>query len=313
MLLTALVAALAAAGDSTNAQSVASESSTPTWPVALSRERHGHRIEALDGGLLCFGGFGDARAADRESRQTWFLAPGATEWKRRADLRRERAFFASAVISGDVYAIGEDVERFDAKADAWIEVTPAGKLPRSHFGAAAVDGKLFVLGGYGAPEAALWIVDVKDGAVRAEPPPPSFAEGDHFHLVHALRGELHVIGGLDGKSFEVQREHWVRGSSGWRALAAPPNGLWAKFSVHAVVGESLYVFGDGGDWRFDSAEGAWRALAKSGPTLVMPATALVANKLWIIGGMEVGRDDTRILRAFDLREERWLDFSPRAK
>jgi len=313
MLMLALLAALAVSAQVANAQSDSNAAPTPVWPTALARERHGHRIEPLDGGLLCFGGFGDPHAEDRESRQTWWLAPGATEWKRRADLRRQRAFFGSAVIAGVVYAIGADIERYDAKADAWVEVTPPGKLPRSHFGAAALEGKLFVLGGYGAAEAALWVVDVKDGAVRAEPPPPGFAKGDHFHLVHALRGELHVIGGLDGETFRVQREHWVRGAEGWRALPAPPEGLWAKFSAHTVVGESLYVFGENGGWRFDAAEGAWRELAQSGSMLAMPATAVHDDKLWILGGMEVGRNDARVLRAFDLRGQRWLELAPRAK
>lgn len=311
MLILALVAALEIAGKVANAQAAASDA--PTWPVALPRERHGHRVEPLDGGLLSFGGFGDARAADRESRQTWWLAPGATQWTRRADLRREMAFSGSAVIAGVVYAIGADVERYDAKADVWVEVTPPGKLPRSHFGAAALEGKLFVLGGYGAAESGLWVVDVKDGAVHAEPPPPSFTKDDHFHLVHALRGELHVIGGLDGEKFEVQREHWVRSASGWRALPAPPDGLWAKFSAHTVVGETLYVFGENGGWRFDAAEGAWRELAKSGSTLAMPATAVWDGKLWILGGMDIARDDARILEAFDLRAQRWLELAPRAK
>jgi hypothetical protein len=313
MLTSALLALLAVAVDAAQTQSAESAAPAPTWPVALPRERHGHRMEPLDGGLLCFGGFGDARAEDRESRQTWWLAPGASEWKRRADLRREHAFFGSAVIAGVVYAIGAGLERYDAKADAWIEVTPAGKLPRSHFGAAALEGKLFVLGGFGAAESALWVVDVKDGAVRAEPAPPGFATGDHFHLVHALRGELHVIGGLDGETFEAQREHWVRSAGGWRALPAPPEGLWAKFSAHAVAGDALYVFGEKGGWRFDAAEGAWRELAQSGSMLAMPATAVLDDKLWILGGMEVGRDDARVLRAFDLRGQRWLELAPRAK
>jgi hypothetical protein len=47
--------------------------------------------------------------------------------------------------------------------------------------------------------------------------------------------------------------------------------------------------------------------------LAMPATAVCDDKLWILGGMEVARDDARILRAFDLRAQRWLELAPRAK
>lgn len=294
-------------------QASASTPPAPRWPVALPAERHGHRVAVVNGGLLSFGGFGDARAPDREQRQTWWLAPGAAEWVRRADMGAERAFFGSAVVNGTAYAIGESVERYDFERDAWSEVVAAGKLPRSHFGAAALGAELFVLGGYGASEAVLTVVDTATGAVRSEPPPPGFEKDDHFQLVHALRGELHVLGGLDGETFEPKREHWVRGEDGWRALPPTPAPLWAKFAAHAVLEERLFVFTESGAWSFSAESGKWRELAKLDITLAMPACVSMSGCVYVLGGMQVDRSDARVLMRYAPVDDRWRSLTPKAQ
>lgn len=292
---------------------------TPKWPVALPAERHGHRVELLNGGLLSFGGFGDAKAKDREQRQTWWLAPGADKWVRRADMGRGRAFFGSARIGDAVFAIGESVESYDFARDKWSELVPAGQLPRSHFGAAAIGRELFVLGGYGGSEAALLVVDTDKRSVRSEPPPPEFAAGDHFHLVVALRGELHVVGGLDGEAFEPKREHWVRGKDGWRALPPPPAPLWAKFGAHGVIGEvgplgeSLYVFEEQSAWRYDSKTEKWTRTTPLGVQLVMPGVATDDRSLTLVGGMQVDEPKARVLMRFTPMNEAWQWLTPKSK
>src|SRR5688500_15440512 len=117
---------LAVVSLSSAVSSHAGEPSKP--PVALPSPRHGHRIERLDGGLFSFGGFGDSSAPDRESKQTWWLAPGAKEWRRRADMSVGRVFFGSAVVDGKVYAIGDGVERYDPKLDRWTKVIATDRL-----------------------------------------------------------------------------------------------------------------------------------------------------------------------------------------
>ncbi len=291
----------------------------PKWPVALPAERHGHRIEVLNGGLLSFGGFGDPGAEDREQRQTWWLAPGADQWVRRADMGRTRAFFGSARIGDAVFAIGESVEQYDFARDAWSEIVPAGRLPRSHFDVATVGHEVFAIGGYGGSEAALFIVDTKQRAVRTEPPPPDFGAGDHFHLVVALRGELHVVGGLDGETFEPKREHWVRGKDGWRALPPPPAPLWAKFGAHGVIGEvgplgeSLYVFEEQSAWRYDSKTEKWTRTTPLGVQLVMPGVAADGRSLTLVGGMQVDEPDARVLLRFTPMGETWQSLTPKSK
>ena len=275
--------------------------------------RHGHRVEAIEGGLLAFGGFGDPGLPDRGARETWWLAPGAGSWQRRADLGRGRAFFSSAVVDGSVYAVGDGVERYDVAADRWIEVVPPGALPVSHFAAAALGRTIFVLGGFPADCGGLHAVDLDvaghAATVRDQPSPPGFKPSDHFHVVQALGGRLHVIGGLDVESFEPRREHWILGAGGFEAQAPPPSGIWAKFTVQAVVGDELYLFGDSGSWRFEAATGRWARRAAPGRTLVMAPSVAIDGTIWVVGGMEVGSDRSPLL-AYDVAADAWRDAAP---
>jgi hypothetical protein len=281
----------------------------PLAPALLPIERHGHRVERVRGGLLSFGGFGDPWLPDRGARETWWLAPGATSWQRRADLSLEHSFFASAVVDGAVVAIGNGIERYDFERDRWELVVPAGALPRSHFGAAALGRTLFVLGGFPKELGELHVVDLESGTVRVEPSPPSFRPGDHFHFVQTLGGKLHVIGGLDGETFRPRREHWIRGERGWEAQPPPPEGLWAKFAVQAAVGDALYLFGDFGGWRLDAASGVWTSRSPPPEMLVMAPSAEIDGTLWVIGGMGVERP-RRVLLAYDVAADTWRDESP---
>ncbi|MBK8177571.1 MAG: hypothetical protein IPK67_01410 [Planctomycetes bacterium] len=297
-------------------------------PVALPAPRHGHRIELVDGGLLCFGGFGDASVPDRETRQTWWLAPGSKKWERRADMGTGRAFFASAVVHGAAFALGEGLERYDSKHDRWepVPITGAapGDWPRSHFAAAAVGSTIYALGGYGGRRTGLLAIDLGPGspeggptaALRELPAPPGFDVGDHFHCLQTLQQKLHVLGGLDGVKFEPQVEHWVLpddrpgqsvAASPWKPGAAPPVGLWAKFTVQARSGESLYLFGDFGAWRFESSAGTWTERARPPFLMAMPQAVSLDGSIWVIGGMRVGAEEDRvpILLRYDQADDRW--------
>jgi N-acetylneuraminic acid mutarotase len=290
-------------------------------PIPLPAARHGHRIEKVGGGLLCFGGYGDASAPNRESEQTWWLAPGAKTWRRRTDMAVGRGFFGSAVVGDVVYAIGDGVERYDLPNDRWRRLKPDERLPRSHFAAAAVGSTVYILGGYGGETDKLWAIEHPSEKLRALPPPPGFKRDDHFHFLHAFGGKLHVIGGLDGKSFTPKAEHWVLtnplatpespSAKCWTAQARLPVAVWAKFAVQAVADGKLYLFGDFGAFRFDSTKKEWTPRAKLPFMIAMPQAVSHAGSIWVIGGEHVAqqRPRERILLQYVVARDAWIDHS----
>lgn len=278
-------------------------------PTALPDYRHGHRIEPVAGGYLCFGGF----AATGENRgQTGCSILACDEpqpsWQPSQPLNHAHSFFASTIIDGAVFAIGEAVERHDSATDTWHAVVGPGKLPRSHFGATAVGDQIFVLGGFPKLGTGFHIVDSVSGEVTGAPPPPDFEHGDHFHYVCALAGQLHVFGGIAGKEFELRKSHWVRSGDGWIARAACPVGLWTKFAAHIVLDDRVYLFSDAGSYRYDPADDSWRELAKPPAMVAMPVAVSDGRDIWIIGGMQVdGR--TRVFWHYDVATDRMTDLT----
>lgn len=276
----------------------------------LPHARHGHRVERIAGGLLCFGGFAPKAGHDAQ-RQTWWLGPGARVWERRADMRRARSFFASVKFKGVVYAIGDGVERYDLADDRWETLVAAGTLPQSHFGAAVLGGQILVLGGYPKERSGCFLIDPQDGSVTPTAAPPGFAPGDHLHLMASLGGAVHVIGGIGGEPFTPRATHHVLApDSDWQSLPPPPAGMWAKFGGCVVQGGAVFVLSDQQAWSFRPRTG-WSRHQSMTVMLAMPALASVGERVWVLGGMVVqGRRGPR-LEIYDLAHRRWVAHSPR--
>ena len=270
----------------------------------LPHRRHGHRVERVDGGLLCVGGFRPSRTADRGQRESFFLADGEARWRPIAATHHPHAFCGSAVIDGHAHVVGEAVERYDADGDRWQVLVAPGLLPRSHFGCAAVGEQLFVLGGFPELDTGFHVVDARTGEVTAAAPPPSFAHGDHLSILVTLQGELHVLGGINGAVDELQRRHWVRRDGAWRALADCPTGVWSKFAAWAVCGGRLYAFGDFGGLCYEPSTDSWSRRANMPSMRAMPAAVVGGGEIHVIGGMPVEGDGGATLR-YDVAADRW--------
>lgn len=276
--------------------------SPPMAPTALPEMRHGHRIERLEHGYLCFGGFGRSTDGDRGTRACSMLRDGSREWQPRQPLNHGHAFFASATIDGVVYAIGEAVERYDAQRDTWRVLVEPGHLPRSHFGAAAVGDKIYVLGGFPKIGTGFHVVDTGNGTVSEAAAPPSFTHGDHFHFVCSLAGELHVLGGIGNNGMHTA--HWVRRDEAWQRLADCPEGLWTKFAAHAVHDDKLYLFSEAGGFCYDPADATWRPRARPPHMVAMPAAVATGNSIWVVGGIQV-KQRTNVFWRYDISEDRF--------
>ena len=259
----------------------------PPLPFKL----HGHSSESLGGSVLVFGGFGP----ERLKRGTWISECGAEEWRRVGDLHGDKVFSSSVVIDGVVYAIGGNVERFDPKLERWEVVLESELIPRSHFSAAVVAGRVFAVGGHPNGRCGVVAIDAANGTVEAVESPPDATEGDHFHIVSGVAGALHVIGGLDGKDFQPRASHWSFDGKTWNEEPAPPHGLYAKFSVHAKAGGRIYVFGGGSpvdDAGRERADGLvydvrareWSEAPAMPVVLAMASTVVLDDVIHVIGG-----------------------------
>jgi hypothetical protein len=251
-----------------------------------------------------FGGFAAGAREGRGDADVLWLADGARQWERLAGLPWPCAFAGSAVAAGSVFALGDGVARFDPARRSFEPFAPEGSLPRSHFAVCALGDSMHLIGGFPLERSGHFVVDARTGAVTREPPPPDFVPGDHFHFVAVLGGELHVVGGLAGDSFEPRRSHHVLREGQWRALPPPPPGLWAKFGGQAVVDGCLHVFGEFGHHRFDPRTGTWGARAPLPFPLVMPAVTVIDGTIWLVGGMRV-EGTGGVLLAYDPGRDVW--------
>lgn len=273
-------------------------------PQALPAARHGHRIERVAGGYLCFGGFDGSAQGDRGTKACSVLKNGSGQWQSCQPLNHGHSFFASATIKGCAYAIGEAVERYDAEHDRWHVVVEPGHLPRSHFGATAIGDHIYVLGGFPKIGTGFHIVDTLSGTVTGAPAPPSFGHGDHFHFVCALAGELHVLGGIGGDAGAMHTAHWVRRNEEWQRLLDCPEGLWTKFAAHVVHDGKLYLFSEVGGYCYDPGEATWQPRAKPPRLVAMPVAVANGTDIWIIGGMQV-EQRANVFWRYDIREDRF--------
>ena len=286
--------------------------------LTLPHDRHGHRAHVITDHLVVFGGFGASARGDRGTRETWIRDRSSGTWRRAADLVVPKSFGASAVVNGTPYALGDDIERYDVEADRWEVVAAVGSVQKSHFAAAAVGSRIYAVGGYPVDRGGVRVFDTQTRRVTEVPPPPGFGPGDHFHFVANLGERLHVIGGLDGDEFTPKREHWVLLDGAWRAATPPPDALWAKFAIHAVAGDRLFVFTGIGPQRgdalgprrglcYDPHADRWSELAAAPAALVMAATVVIDDRIHVLGGARLDEAPVTIPRVFDIATGRWTE------
>jgi len=295
----------------------------PTGAAPASRDieplpasRHGHRAHVIGNDLFVFGGYSHG-ADERGMTDTWIQDLATGTWRRGASLNQGKSFFSSVVADDALYAIGSSIERYDRAADRWDVVLEEGVFPETHFGAALIGRRIVAVGGYPIEQSGVRAFDLDTGEVVDLPGLPGFSPGDHFHFVAELRGELHVVGGLHVENFEPTAEHWVLDGDRWRPAAPPPEPVWAKFAIWAVLDDRLYVFAGFGEtrddalgptsgFRYDAHGDAWSVVAAPPELLVMPATVALDGRLFVLGGDVLGDGPSpTAVSVYDPEKDRW--------
>ncbi len=177
-----------------------------------------------------------------------------SRWTGKAQLPTARARLAVVSHAGKIYAIAGDseegvsgvVEAYDPLTDIWVRLTSKPK-PVRNVGAAVLNGRIYVPGGYDAMDQAITTVEVYDPGAdawsEAAPlPTPLFA-----YALATVQGKLYLFGGSDGMRYldavwiyDPARDSWTGGTP-----MREPRG----FCAAAVLHDQVYVMGgyDGAD------------------------------------------------------------------
>lgn len=209
-----------------------------------------------------------------------------------------KSFFGSAVVGRSIYAIGRKIERLAPGAQKWETVFQDPNLPSSHFAVAALGNRIFIIG------REIDVFDTRTCKVERIAGYPGMKPDDHFEIAAGIGNELHVIGGLDGDSFQPRAVHYVWKDSQWKRLPDAPSSLFAKFSVVETIGPRLYIFSSRGSLCYDSSSRKWSRLTDMPQDLAMPAAVTYDGWIHVLGGLPV--DGKRMLHAYHVRDNRWV-------
>lgn len=187
-------------------------------------------VGLIDGKLYVPGGSTYTGDGDLHLRILQIYDPAANAWTRGADMPAASGAGVSAVIGNRLYVLtGRDnaengcvdcgsvltrqVFRYNAMQNRWARLKPS---PNYHLEgvAAAINGKLYVTGGFG-PGGATRALDIYDPATNR------WTSGAALPGVHtggvgvSLAGQFYVIGGFTGEvvAYNPKTNRWVRKAS----------------------------------------------------------------------------------------------------
>jgi len=245
------------------------------------------------------------------------LLPGvavAEGWSDGSPMTTGRAFAGGALVGNELYVIGGDstsgprsvAEIYDMRGDIW-RASPGLPVGLQQFGIAELDGRLYVSGGYEAPQtgrpdfgtfseptalaaeggdtAKTWIYDPAVGTWVNGAPMPTARAGHGFVMVDR---KIYALGGRGGDASRVLV--YDPGSNRWSVTGDAMPAPRVAAATLAVDGR-IYVIGGLNNGVatarvdiFDPASGRWQ----SGPPLPEARSghvaALMGGKVHVTGG-----------------------------
>jgi len=214
-------------------------------------------------------------------------------------------------------------EMLDLRRRSW-ETLPSMTQGRARFGAAALGGKIYVIGGYGdAPDRStdtrralesgeVLDVDAAEGAAWVPLPPMCWARAGHS--VVALGDKIYALGGGDGTERWASMEVFDPCSGHWATLPSMSTSR-TRFAAVVLDGK-IYIFGGMTEYYhgsssaevFDREVGAWVPLPPMATGRLSPAAAALGGKVYVIGGYD-GREVLDTVEVFDPTTCEW-NFAP---
>lgn len=210
------------------------------------------------------------------------FAPQAGPWTERTPMPEGRAEVGVTELDGKVYVIGGTVQAsgdpvwsstlntmYDPAADVWQQLAPLPS-PLSHAGVAALDGKIYAIGGFLepvhiGPQTAAYAYDPGTNAWITL---PSLPDATGSLAVAGVDGKLHVMGG--------------RTSSTVVPLDTGPGGPQLSAGLGTVSTHHIY----------DPETTLWTTASPvPGPTRDHMGIAVVDDRIHLFGGREEDVDE----------------------
>lgn len=193
------------------------------------------------------------------------------------------------------------------------EWTNHAPLPtaRTEVAAAALDGAIYVAGGYAADGSTLAVIERYDPVTNQWTTVAPLPEGRNHMGLATLGGRLYAVGGYSGpiSASAATADVWAYDSAAdsWATVAPLP----APRAAHALVADSehLYVVGGvGPDARatlvYDLTGDRWDALAPILTEREHPAAAVLDGRIYAIAG-RAGGDNLDVAEVYLIAENRW--------
>ncbi|XP_034470851.1 kelch-like protein 33 [Hippoglossus hippoglossus] len=233
-----------------------------------------HGVTAMDGKLYVIGGC-YFYAKDNIMKSAHSYDPVQNSWKRLADMLEFRSNFSVVALERRLYAVGGDkeidsnvhsVEMYNPDTDSWSFVQP---LDRTLSGSAVtvVDGGIFVSGGFDCRYVCLASMFLYHPQ-RGTTYLADMAHDRAQHCMEALRGRLYVTGGV------------------------------CNLRAFYTNQQACEVF--------DPVTDSWTALASLPVPHVGAASAVLEEKIYILGGYcQDDYSESGLVHRFDPCTQRW--------
>jgi N-acetylneuraminic acid mutarotase len=236
---------------------------TDTWTSKseMPTARQGLSTSVVNGKIYAIGG-GAASSASYESVETFSTVeeydPATDTWTRKSEMPTSRVCHHASVVDGRIYVIGgsdastpddrshvRTVEVYDPATDTW---TQKGDMPASRAAGftSVVDGKIYIIGGYGGPQRVEEYDPLTDSwATKSEMP-----SARRSLATSALDGKIYAIGGYapDDTTHAglATVEVYDPATDTWRTAPDMPSARFAPRT--SVVDGKIYVIGGMDKW-----------------------------------------------------------------
>lgn len=197
-----------------------------------------------------------------------------------------------------------DGTEVDARADGtvdecqpstgWTAAPPVPLGPTQETATVAVDGKVYVLGGFNGSLGVIPSVQVYDTASCTWSMGPDLPRAVHHANAAVVNGTIYVVGAMETIQFRAVGHTWSwkpATETGWSTLSSMPTGTERGSAFVGVIGERIYVAGGlrGGAVAevsaFDTATMQWDATPMPLPAARDHGCGGVAGgKLYVTGG-----------------------------